>query len=273
MPELPEVQTVVTDLYQTIVGQTFQSIKSDWERAVLPNITSFAQLKNKKVIDVVRRGKFIVIVFQKDLFVVIHLRMSGRIIVSEDKQSQFPYGHHRIEFANTLLHFCDSRKFGRVWISDSDNYEQFTGIYKLGIEPFDEQFTYEYFEKLIQKKKGVVKKILLDQSLIAGIGNIYADEACFYCGIRPDSKVENLDQAQKKNLLHSIIKALKQGIENRGTSITNFHDAYGKKGTNQELLYVYGRKGLPCLKCKTSIEKIRLVGRGTAYCPSCQIEY
>jgi formamidopyrimidine-DNA glycosylase len=123
---------------------------------------------------------------------------------------------------------------------------------------------------MMNGKKGVVKKWLLDQSLVAGVGNIYADEGCFYAGIRPDQRMENLGKKELEQLFEGVIKALKQGVKNRGTSISDFQDAYGHEGKNQELLYVYGRGGEKCMKCERTLKRTVVAGRGTVYCESCQ---
>ncbi len=155
-------------------------------------------------------------------------------------------------------------------MSKKENFEEDTGIFRLGIEPFGGKFSAEWFVDVLQKKKGPVKKHLLDQSLVAGVGNIYADEACFYSGIRPDADVSNLGADRIEALHKAVLKALNQGIRNRGTSVSDYEDAYGKTGRNQEQIFVYGRKGEPCLKCETELTGIRLVGRGTVYCDKCQ---
>lgn len=270
MPELPEVETIVCDLKPVLVGAVFCGIKTEVRACVLPSVEDFSKAENLKVLDIKRRGKFINIFLEKDLVMTLHLRMSGRLIMQGHDEAALRFERTRIDFDKFSLRFCDVRKFGRVWLNHVSDYEKVTGIARLGAEPLDPGFDFQVFEKIFMKKKGSVKKLLLEQSNIAGIGNIYADEACFYAGIRPEAEIENLSGKKLEKLFESVVSALNQGIRNRGTSISDFADAYGKMGSNQELLYVYGRGGNPCMDCGEKLKKIKLAGRGTVYCEKCQ---
>jgi formamidopyrimidine-DNA glycosylase len=270
MPELPEVQTVVSDLEPILPGMSFTALDGSHANSIAGALDNENKLNGVKVSAVERRGKFINILFENNYVMTIHLRMSGRLLFRSLDDEPLKFERTRIDFDKGSLRFCDMRKFGKVWIASKDEYEEVTGISRLGVEPLSKAFSAAKFEELLTERKGVLKKYLLDQSLIAGIGNIYADEACFYAGVRPEALVENLDKEKLAALHKAIVKALKQGVANRGTSVSDYEDAYGRRGTNQELLYVYGRGGKDCLKCQTSLKKIRLVGRGTVYCPRCQ---
>lgn len=271
MPELPEVQTVVSDLQPILPGLKFVGLSSKVPKVVLPSVDAFENLEGLRVLEVFRRGKFICILFENEKVVTIHLRMTGRIIVSDAEDEALPFERNRLDFSNGVsLRFCDMRKFGRVWLSNWDRYEEDTGIYKLGVEPLSEEFTLEKFKELFDGRNGNVKRLLLDQSLIAGVGNIYADESCFYAGVRPDKEAKLLEERELNALHEAVIKALMQGIRNRGTSVSDYADAYGKSGKNQELLYVYGRGGKECLRCGELLVKCKVAGRGTVYCEGCQ---
>lgn len=270
MPELPEVETVVRDLRAVLPGMEFRDLDFEYAKALLPGADDFYNLRGLKVEKVERRGKFILILMERDFVITIHLRMTGRLIVQGHEDELLPYERVRLDFDGCSLRFCDLRRFGRVWLSKIEDYEQETGIWKLGVEPLSEEFDLGKFKELLKGKKGVLKKWLLDQSLIAGIGNIYADEACFYAEVRPDSEVSKLGEKELEALHKSVIRALEQGIRNRGTSVSDYADAYGKSGKNQELLYVYGRGGQNCLRCEATLKKVKLAGRGTVYCESCQ---
>lgn len=275
MPELPEVETIVSDLKPILKDQRFVAIESSHKNHVVGAIANMRHIKGKKVREVLRRGKFINIFFENDYVMTIHLKMSGRLIWrSADNDGSvgesLKYERTRINFEKGSLRFCDVRKFGRVWICPISEYELVTGIACLGFEPFASDFSFEKFNRRFGGKRGNVKKWLLDQRIIAGVGNIYADEGCFYAGIRPDSRVEKLNSRRLKKLFEGVLKALKQGIKNRGTSISDFADAYGKAGKNQEVLYVYGRSGEPCLKCGNKLMKIKVAQRGTVFCEKCQ---
>ena len=270
MPELPEVETIVSDLRPILVGMSFVSIKSSHNNAVKEALKNVTFINGAKVVSVERRGKFINIVFENDYIMTIHLRMSGRILFRPHDDAELKFERTRINFDKGSLRFCDMRKFGRVWIASKEDYEEVTGIYRLGIEPFSKEMTLENFLNLFTKKKGNVKRWLLDQSMVTGIGNIYADEACFYAGIKPTTNLQDLDKKKLEKLFKCVIKALKQGIENRGTSISDFQDAYGSTGRNQEKLYVYGRGGKKCFNCSSVLIKTKVAGRGTVYCEDCQ---
>lgn len=270
MPELPEVETIVRDLQSAMVGEKFVNLTSFFEKAVYPGLSAFDDLVGKRVESVGRRGKFLIIFFDGDDVLVLHLRMSGRIVLSSHGEAQLPHERNRLDFEKSSLRFCDPRKFGRIWLAKISDYEAVSGISRLGVEPFGDEIDAKYFTDLFGKKRGAVKKNLLDQSLIAGIGNIYADEACFYAGIRPERETSSLSRREFVLLFEAVLKALNQGIINRGTSISDYHDAYGKSGKNQELLYVYGRGGKECIGCKEILVKAKVAGRGTVYCRKCQ---
>ena len=270
MPELPEVETIVSDLRGVLPGMCFENLDFEHENSVLGALDLENELQGKKVEKVERRGKYINIFFEGNKVMTIHLRMSGRLIFADLGEPAFRFERTRINFDKGSLRFCDIRKFGKVWINRVEDFEEKTGIIRLGIEPLSEDFSFVKFREIFGRKKGSVKKNLLDQSLMAGVGNIYADEACFYAGIRPNTAIEKLDEKQLEKLFLSVIKALKQGIRNRGTSISDFVDAYGKNGKNQEVLFVYGRGKMPCMKCGAMLLKTVVAGRGTVYCGSCQ---
>ncbi|MBI5754043.1 bifunctional DNA-formamidopyrimidine glycosylase/DNA-(apurinic or apyrimidinic site) lyase [Candidatus Peregrinibacteria bacterium] len=270
MPELPEVETIVSDLKPVLVGRFFVDLVGTHENTIIGALDNVATVRDKRVVEVSRRGKFINIFFENDYVMTIHLRMSGRIISRGIDDEILRFERMRIDFNSISLRFCDVRKFGRVWICKASEYEEVTGISRLGVEPLNGDLNLEKFTKMMNGKSGVVKKWLLDQSLIAGVGNIYADEGCFYAGIRPGARMENLKKKELEKLFEGVLKALRQGIKNRGTSISDFQDANGRKGRNQELLYVYGRGGEECLKCKNILKRTVVAGRGTVYCEQCQ---
>jgi len=249
MPELPEVETVVNDLRPILVGKCFEGLS---------------------VLSVERRGKFIVIFLAEEKVLVIHLRMTGRLIVAGLEDEAFLYERRRLVFDDVSVRFCDQRRFGRVWLCDLRSYEEETGIWKLGVEPLEADFSTKVFADLMRGRKGTVKKWLLDQTLVAGIGNIYADEACFYAGVRPDREMGSLGEGDLERLYEAVLKALNQGVRNRGTSVKDYADAYGKSGKNQEVLFVYGRGRKGCLACGEVLVKCKVAGRGTVYCGECQ---
>lgn len=270
MPELPEVETIVRDLRPVLIGRVFLKIDAEFSKAVLPHPDHFEKINGLKVEKVERRGKYINIFLEKDFVITVHLRMSGRLIADKRDKPALRFERTRLDFEEISLRFCDMRRFGRVWLNRTRNYEAETGIARLGVEPLSDEFDVGVFKEKAKGRKGNLKAFLLRQDIIAGIGNIYADEACFYAKVKPGKEVSELSNTDMENLHAAIVRALEQGIRNRGTSISDYADAFGKNGKNQEVLYVYSRGGKPCLICGQTLIKTRLAGRGTVYCPGCQ---
>lgn len=269
MPELPEVETIVRELIPELVGARFLGMKIFWNKSV-NSVKNFDKIKNKKIISISRRGKFINIFFDNEIVVTIHLRMTGRLILINKNSPELEYERVRLDFDRRSLGFCDVRKFGRIWINSKKDFEKNTGMAKLGAEPFSRDFNFHKFSEIFTKKKGNIKKLLLDQTLLAGIGNIYADEGLFMAKIRPSRKIENLKTRELKNLYNGLMTVLKSGIKNLGTSVSDFIAPSGEKGKNQHALFVYKRGGKPCLICGYKLIKTKLAGRGTVYCENCQ---
>lgn len=270
MPELPEVETIVNDLRPLLLGSRFLMLTGTHDNSIAGALDNASEINGERVIKVLRRGKFINLFFENDYVMTLHLKMSGRLLFKPTDEPALKFERTRINFDSGSLRFVDVRKFGRIWICKLSEYEMVTGLGRLGIEPFSEEFTFYKFRSFLSKRRGTVKRWLMDQSFIAGIGNIYADEACFYAGIRPARRVDSLKAPDLEQLFEGVLQALQQGVRNRGTSISDYFDAFGKSGKNQEILYVYGRGDLPCLKCGTILKKIKLAQRGTVYCPKCQ---
>lgn len=277
MPELPEVQTIVSDLKPLIEGKTFESLQTSVPQSVLPEAEAFLLLKGSVLKEISRRGKYINMFFARSMndnshsVVTIHLRMTGRLLVRVDSDEAVDFERSRLDFSEGVsLRFSDIRKFGRIWLSTIDSYLEETGMHKLGVEPLSEEFDVLRFKNLFKGRKGSVKKLLLDQRFIAGVGNIYADESCFYAGVRPDREFCSLNSDELERLHGSVVRALEQGVLNRGTSISDYQDAYGQAGMNQEILYVYARGGKGCLQCGNILTKGVHAGRGTVWCDTCQ---
>ncbi len=264
MPELPEVETIVRRMRPEVVGHTITAADLRWERTLA---TPKPALFNKNIIgqsveSVNRRAKYIVIQLSADTL-IIHLRMSGDILFRKvDARAE---KHDRLllqlDSEKTLV-FNDMRKFGRVWLTPSPQ----DVLGKLGPEPLDDAFTPEDLFERITRHKRQIKPLLLDQSIIAGLGNIYTDEALHLAGLHPLAKSDVIKRKQAENLWRSIREVLNEGIHRNGTSI----DWIYRGGENQYHLNVYGRKDEPCLKCGTPIQKIVVGQRGTHFCPQCQ---
>ena len=272
MPELPEVETVVRGLRAPLIGRRIKAMWHDWAPAIhSPVAAEFAARASGQAIRAVnRRGKYILIELEHDTLVV-HLKMSGRLYVAEaeSKQEADRWVHVRFDLDDgEQLRFSDVRKFGRVYLT----HDIASLLAHLGPEPLSEAFTLDGFRAGMSGRKRTVKSLLLAQEFVAGVGNIYADEALFRAGIRPSTSVVKLTDEDTALLHRTIRDALQAGIKYEGASINWYRKADGEKGESQNHFYVYGRTGLPCRQCGTAINKIRVAQRGTHFCPVCQPE-
>lgn len=273
MPELPEVETVRRSLLKRVVGQRIASLQIGDYPAVLGSDRPEdvrARLVGRTVLGIRRRAKYLIIDLDDDTALVVHLRMTGRLsLVPHDEP---PLRHERlaIAFESGLdLRFSDQRKFGRVTHlhhEDLDRLEQ-----RLGLEPLTPDFSPTWLAERLQRRKGKIKAVLLDQHLIGGLGNIYADEALFRAGIHPERAANSLDAAELQRLHRDIRGVLRAAVNRRGTTLSDFEDADGNAGRYGGKLQVYGRggKGI-CPRCGTPLERTIVGGRGSSFCPQCQ---
>lgn len=276
MPELPEVETIVRALrdggrgHPSVVGKTIGDARLLWKRTLaLPNPNVFARkLRGERIASVNRRGKFIV--FNLTHYsLLVHLRMSGDLLVGQDLDSN---GHMRAfqPHDRMILHFedgwrlafNDARKFGRVWLVE----DPATILQNLGPEPLSPELIPEIFHQMLVSRKRQLKPLLLDQSFLAGLGNIYTDEALHLAGLHPLTRAEQLDEAQSAKLLASIKHVLEEGLERNGATI----DWVYRGGDFQNHFRVYQRTGEACPVCGTPILRITVGQRGTHFCPVCQ---
>lgn len=270
MPELPEVETVVRGLRDPLIGQTFVGVCCDWPRHIQGlSVTALQErLHGRSVQAITRRGKYLLIQLHDGQVLVIHLRMSGRLSVVAAETPTDKHTHTRFLLADGReLRFWDQRKFGRVYLVE-DAAEV---VHKLGPEPLSSAFTVEVLHGLVNGRKRPIKSLLLDQTLIAGIGNIYADEALFYARIHPTRPAHRLTQEEIGRLHAGIRQALQLGISRGGATLQLFIHPDGRSGDMQKALRVFRRTGLLCYDCGTPIAKIVLGGRSTHFCPQCQV--
>jgi formamidopyrimidine-DNA glycosylase len=267
MPELPEVETIVRAL-QGNVGASIKKI--DIRREDILRLQEFpaAVIHGKTINAIRRRGKFLIFELESELNLIFHLGMSGRFyMVTEEGEVLEKHVHVIINLDNGIkLVYQDPRRFGGVWLVK--DREQF--FCHLGREPLSPGFTASYLEKVLGQRKAPVKNLLLNQNLISGIGNIYADEALFAAGIRPDRPAMSLSQEEIRKLHRSIRKVLRQGIKFRGTTFRDYRDAFNESGNFQNHLKVYGRQNQSCFQCGNPIQRIRIGGRSTHFCTNCQ---
>ena len=270
MPELPEVETVARGLRRPLIGRRIEGMWHDWAPTIhSPSPDEFAaRVNGQRALSLGRRGKYILIALEHDTL-VIHLKMSGRLYVAEadELREADRWVHVRFDLDDgRQLRFSDLRKFGRVYLTD----DVASLLSHLGPEPLSEDFTLAGFRAGMRGRTRAIKSLLLAQEFVAGVGNIYADEALFRAGIHPATAVDRLT-AEDSALLHQTIQAaLRDGIEHEGASIGWYRKPDGGKGESQNHFYVYGRTNLPCRRCGTAINKIRLAQRGTHFCPQCQ---
>jgi formamidopyrimidine-DNA glycosylase len=265
MPELPEVETIVRQLRRQVLGKTITALRLFWPRSVEGDAGEFRRrVRGLTIAAVTRRGKYIGIEGADGTFFTVHLRMTGKLVREAAPTDR---RHLRVQFTfldGTALHFVDARKFGRLrlWPCRGGSCPG------LGPEPLRQPTVLAALRGL--KTARPVKAVLLDQTVLAGIGNIYADESLFASGIHPLSPAAALSAGQLKRLSVAVPRILKQAIGRRGTTLRNYRSVDDRTGENQEHLNVYGRAGRLCLACGTPIEKIRISGRSAHFCPRCQ---
>lgn len=288
MPELPEVETIKNDLQDRIVNKKITKIwiEDSFIKKISPEIGEFLRLlKNKSFQSVNRRAKLLYIAVNDDLFLLIHLKMTGQLVYQAQK-GDLVVGGHPILNVNDLpnkytraffqfqdksyLFFNDIRKFGYLKLVNKDDL--LLQLAKTGVEPLDPEFTLEYLREIMKKRKNLkIKTFLLEQKLLAGLGNIYADEVCFLSAVKPMRLVKSIKKQERELLFKYIKSVIKKAIKNRGTSFNTYVDSDGNTGGFQKFLKVYGRKGETCLRCKKgTIDKQKINGRSSSFCPNCQ---
>lgn len=279
MPELPEVETIRRQLAPVVDGLTVDAVEVLDERWVVPlAVGDFERrLTGRRILSLGRRGKYFVASLDDGSALVMHLRMTGNLLwIPAD--SSAPSSHLRGQIwlagprgaARGSLAFVDPRRFGTAELFASGSEVDGYFAARLGPEPFDSLWDGPYLHRVTRSRKTPVKAVLLDQRLVAGVGNIYADEALFRAGIAPQRRAARLTRAQCELLAETVRDALNAGIDAKGASIDDFRDAYGVQGSFQDQFLVHRREGLPCPTCATPIIKTRVAGRGTYQCPQCQ---
>jgi len=279
MPELPEVETIRQDLNKLIVGKKICNIESDSPKQIQPSLEAVKKaVVGAEIKSVGRRAKLIQIFLDNGKILAIHLKLTGRLLVRKEGASEDQWQHvvfkmttdNRGQRAEDLeLRFCDLRKFG--WIRLIEDEQQLEKLLsEFGPEPLDD-LTLEKFKEILSRKGMPIKPVLMDQKEIAGVGNIYANEALFLAGIDPKRPAKSLDPSEQSKLYEALEQVLKEGIKYRGASDNSYLDAQGRKGYYQEHFRVYAQAGRPCPnKCGGKIKRITLGGRGTFFCPKCQ---
>ncbi len=273
MPELPEVQTVINVLEPQICGLAISKIVINKPEVIAyPTAEEFCnRLTGQKIIGMSRRGKFITICFASGDRSILHLRMTGCLLATPPEYSIAKHTHVIFELENNLqIRFVDTRRFGRFWMIEKGEEDNVSGISRLGIEPFDKKLTGDYLQNILSNKKKTIKECLLDQSLVAGIGNIYSDEILFRANINPARKAGTLSSDELKRLAVEIPKVLNYYIDKNKITPEEYLAKEGHGYNNSSFLNVYGRDGASCPVCKGILHRTVIGGRSSVYCQNCQ---
>jgi formamidopyrimidine-DNA glycosylase len=273
MPELPEVETIVQDLSSKLKGLEISSVRILYPPVLRKKKLSLINdLKARKVVDVRRRGKMLLIEFERNLILLIHLKMTGQLLFYPREESLDKHTHFILSFKdeNNELRFRDVRKFGFISCIRNLDISCVDELKNLGPEPLEIDFS--FFKKLFQGRKARLKSLLLNQNFIAGIGNIYADEILFQAKLHPLTHASHLGSDDLKRLLKAMRDVLRKAIIHKGSSIRSFTNAEGERGKFQNYHQVYGRESLFCFVCGEKIKRLRLGGRSSFFCPRCQKE-
>ncbi|MBU4533985.1 MAG: DNA-formamidopyrimidine glycosylase [Eubacteriales bacterium] len=272
MPELPEVETVVRNLRTKIIGARIEEVELNMAKVVsTPDPETFARLvRSCEIRGINRRGKYILVSFSDDLVLVVHLRMTGQFVFSATAQPNPKHTHLVLHLSNGYLRFTDMRQFGRFWLVPASELNTVSGLKDLGVEPLTTAFKMNDFCDLLGRRRQKIKALLLDQRTIAGMGNIYTDEALFRSKIHPERLAVEVSVKEARALYRAVREVLNDGIAFGGTSVRDYVDAEGNEGRFQDMLRVYGKKGQSCPRCGETIRRIKAAGRGTYFCPRCQ---
>ena len=269
MPELPEVETVRRTLSKKLINQKILDVNVYYDGIIATNLDDFIKnIKNQKINDILRVGKWLIFSLD-DYYLLSHLRMEGKYFIKNKNAKIMPHEHVIFNFEDFSLRYHDTRKFGRMYLVTKDKLWTDTPLKDIGVEPFSDKFTHSYLESKIRRNKPI-KTLLLDQSIIAGIGNIYADEILFSACINPFTKGVSLTCEDIDNIIKYTKEILSEAILMGGTTIRSYTSSLGVKGNFQTKLNVHCREGEKCHVCSGTIVKCEINTRGTYYCPICQ---
>ncbi len=274
MPELPEVETVRQTLRPILQGRTITAIDIHWPKIVHMDQVLFCHLLiGARFHDVERFGKYLFFVFDDEQILVSHLRMEGKFYYQAEAEPMDKHVHVVFTLDNGMqLRYHDVRKFGTMELTNRHSLWQLPSLRKLGCEPFQEQATATYLFEKFQRTQRPIKSVLLDQHVLVGLGNIYVDEVLFRAKIHPLTPAKKLTKSQAEKILDASVAVLEKAIALGGTTIRTYQSTLGVDGRFQNELQVHTKLGEPCPVCGTPIEKMKVGGRGTYYCPVCQQE-
>lgn len=273
VPELPEVETMVRDLRTRLVGQTIESVEASFRGSIVwPSFDEFeAGVTGRRIEGVERRGKYAQLLLDTEDLLVVHRGMTGSLLLRTPADPMEL--HVRLLFrlsGGKQLRFNDPRKFGKVLLLGSADMDRPAPWARMGPEPLGSEFSLAGFGRALQRRTALIKPLLLGQQVVAGLGNIYVDEALHRAGIHPERRAYTLRPAEVKRLHNAIRDTLGAAVDGRGTTFSNYTDIEGRAGRYQQALQVFHRTGQPCPRCGTTIRRLVVAGRGTHICPHCQ---
>ena len=273
MPEIAEVETVRNTLKKRILHKKIKKVEVYYEPMIESDIDAFKKnLVGESFIDIKRRGKWLIFETEK-YYLLSHLRMEGKYFIKDKQEIKDKHEHVIFTFIDdTTLRYADTRKFGRMNLILKTEIDNTECIKKQGLEPGDKKLTADYLLKKFEKKQLPIKTVLLDQTIISGLGNIYANEVLFAAGINPLTKACNLTKEDCERIVKSAEEIIKEAINMGGTTIRSYTSSLGVTGKFQQNLKVHKREKEKCLVCGTAIENIKVGGRSTYFCPNCQKE-
>lgn len=273
MPELPEVETIRRQLARAIKGARIKNVIIKSPKPLKVSKNKFIKAATgAKIKEIGRRAKLLIFELSSKSNILFHLKMTGRMLLAGKKEKPTKHTHIVFELSGSQnLFFEDYRKFGFVDLLDKKELEKYFERQGFGPEPLSSKFTYKIMKAcFLARKNKKIKQLLMEQTCVAGIGNIYASEICFYAGAHPEKQVEKLTEGELKKIYSGIRKILRAAIVSKGSSSDAYLDAHGKEGKYVPKLKVYGRMNKKCVQCGGVIKKIKLGGRGTFFCSKCQ---
>ena len=271
MPELPEVETVKETLKGKLLGKTIKKVDIYYDNIIeYPTVEEFKlSIINQKINNMDRYGKWLIFELD-DYYLLSHLRMEGKYFFRTNLDVRNKHEHVIFTLDDIELRYMDVRKFGKMHLIEKDKIKEIGPLIDMGLEPWDKSLTIEYLKNKYSKKKLPIKTTLLDQSIIVGIGNIYADEILFLSNINPLIPAKDLNDEALERIIVNTRKVLEKAIKMGGSTIRSYTSVDGVHGLFQQELFVHTKANKPCTTCNTNIIKIKVGGRGTYYCPKCQ---
>ena len=278
--ELPEVEVVRRDLERDVVGRRIKDVEVRPQRNAMRVIRRHARRKEfadrltgRKITKVDRKGKYVLMHLEGGEVLVVHFGMSGQFLRGNKRQALPQHTHVVIDFTQGGdLRFVDPRTFGEMFVSNGDALGKVKELDHIAIDPLEDTFTWQQFSAELARRAAKLKPLLMDQKFVSGLGNIYSDEVLFAAGLRLDRMSDTLSSQEVRRLYRAMREVVQDAIRFRGTTLGDeaYVDLFGKPGEFQAELKVYGRKGLPCRRCRTPIESVKISGRGAYFCPQCQ---